>query len=246
MRAGSTPGLVAALLPGLLLLASQAAAQVTVNPGALDLLPSQPNRPAPAARPAAPSRPAPAPAARPAAPAPAIAATPPGGSKPATQPSAAGARPAIPTVPPAIAALPPPPPIPAPRIPVTVVPPIGADAPGTVAAQPNGLRITFGPDRQDLNADTDAALRALARSVRPGVASVTVLAYAAGTPDDPSTARRLSLGRALTARAVLINEGIASSRIYPRALGATGGDTDPDRVDVTTGPPATPPAPAAK
>ena len=31
-------------------------------------------------------------------------------------------------------------------------------------------------------------------------------------------------------------------RIYPRALGATGGDTDPDRVDVTTGPPAAPPA----
>jgi hypothetical protein len=54
-------------------------------------------------------------------------------------------------------------------------------------------------------------------------------------PEDPSTARRLSLGRALAARAVLINEGIPSTRIYPRALGATGGDTDRDRVDVTTG-----------
>ena len=152
----------------------------------------------------------------------------------------------IPTVPPAIAALPPPPPIPAPRIPVVAVPPIAANAPGTATPQPNGLRITFGPDRQDLNADTDAALRALARSVRAGTAAVTVLAYAAGTADDPSTARRLALGRALTARAVLINEGIASSRIYPRALGATGGDTDPDRVDVTTGPPAAPVAPAGK
>ena len=244
MRPRGRPELAVALL----LTVSPAAAQVTVNPGALDLLPSQSGRPAPAARPTSPRSPAPAPAsaARPAPHTPPAPAAPPSGSQPPAQTPAAGARPVIPTVPPAIAALPPPPPIPAPRIPVVVVPAIGADAPGTVAQQPNGLRITFGPDRQDLNAGTDAALRALARSVRAGMASVTVLAYAAGTPDDPSAARRLSLGRALTARAVLINEGVASSRIYPRALGATGGDTDPDRVDVTTGPPATPATPTGK
>lgn len=233
MRPRGTPGLMAALLASLAVVPAPAFAQVTVNPGALDLLPSQPSRPAPAPRPAAPSRPPPAPAVRPTPQTPAAAAA------PAVAPAP---RPVIPATPPAIAALPPPPPFPAPRIAPVVVPPIGADAPGTATPQPNGLRITFGPDRQDLNADTDAALRSLARSLRAGAGSVSVLAYAAGTPDDPSTARRLALARALTARAVLINEGIASSRIYPRALGATGGDTDPDRVDVTTGPPAAPPA----
>ncbi len=46
----------------------------------------------------------------------------------------------------------------------------------------------------------------------------------------------MSLARALAARAVLINEGVPSTRIYPRALGAAGGDAGRDRVDVVPGP----------
>ena len=53
-----------------------------------------------------------------------------------------------------------------------------------------------------------------------------------GTPEDPSTARRLSLSRALAVRSALMADGVASSRIYVRALGATGGDEAPDRVDL--------------
>ena len=69
-------------------------------------------------------------------------------------------------------------------------------------------------------------------------------AYAAGSPEDPSTPRRLSLARALAARAVLINEGIASTRIYVRALGSAADDGPADRVDLSAAPPA-PSTPAA-
>ena len=59
-----------------------------------------------------------------------------------------------------------------------------------------------------------------------------MVAYAAGTPEDPSTARRLSLSRALAVRSALMADGVTSARIYVRALGATGGDEAPDRVDL--------------
>ena len=56
--------------------------------------------------------------------------------------------------------------------------------------------------------------------------SFNVVAYAAGTPDDPSTARRLSLSRALAVRSALMADGVGSARIYVRALGAAGGDAN--------------------
>ena len=74
---------------------------------------------------------------------------------------------------------------------------------------------------------------------------VQVTAFAAGSPEDPSTPRRLSLARALAARAVLINEGIASTRIYVRALGSAAGDGPADRVDLSAAPASAMPAPAA-
>jgi len=145
-------------------------------------------------------------------------------------------------VPPAIAALPPPMPVPAPRPQAPPVVSVAADAPGTATPLPGGLRITFGADRSDLNPATEAALRELARSLRTSDKGINIYAFAGGSVDDPSTGRRLSLARALTARAVLITEGIPSTRIYPRALGTTADETDRDRVDVTAGlpGPATP------
>ena len=41
-----------------------------------------------------------------------------------------------------------------------------------------------------------------------GNTSFNVVAYAAGTPEDPSTARRLSLSRALAVRSALIADGV--------------------------------------
>jgi outer membrane protein OmpA-like peptidoglycan-associated protein len=123
----------------------------------------------------------------------------------------------VPTRPPA-----PPPPI-----------PIAADAAGAAEHLPDGLRITFGDASAELNPATESALRTLAHAA-PADASFTLAAFALGTPEDPSTPRRLSLARALAARSVLIAEGIASVRIYVKALGSGRGveDGPADRVDV--------------
>ena len=75
-------------------------------------------------------------------------------------------------------------------------------------------------------------MQKFAQLVKDQPIGIDVVATAAGSADDPSTPRRLSLSRALAVRAVLINEGIPSTRIYPRALGPNIGDGPPDRVDV--------------
>lgn len=245
-------GPVTGVVMGLAVMATAASAQVTVNPGALDLLPSQPARRAPAApntTPARPSTPARRTPAKPAVP-PAADASPPA-TPPTTQAGSAAtaaapaAKPTLPTIPPAIAALPPAAPVPPPRPQPAPVVPVAADAPGSATPIPGGIRVTFGKERQDLNPGTEAALRTLAKQLRPqDTVTINIYAYATGTAEDASTARRLALARALSARAVLINEGIASTRIYPRALGAAGGDTDKDRVDVVAGAPG-PPASAS-
>jgi outer membrane protein OmpA-like peptidoglycan-associated protein len=248
-----------------------AVAQVTVNPGALDLLPSKPANRAPPAHTGTAHHTAPAKkpvGTKPGDTKPAGAATNP--TAPAAAPAAgaaaaaaAPAKPALPATPPAIAALPPAAPVPAPRPQPAPVVPVAADAPGQATPIPGGVRVTFGPGRQDLNPATEAALRALAQTLKPqDTTTINVFAYAPGPADDPSVARRLSLARALAARAVLITEGIASTRIYPRAMGAAPekpamgaapekpamgaapDEPDPDRVDVVAGTPG-PPASAS-
>ena len=215
---------VPVLLAGLLMPLTPAGAQVTTNNGALDALapPPAPRHPAPrrpAARPVAPAAPPPAQSAAPAKP----------------------VKPAVPVSPPAILALPPAVAVPLAHPPPVPVVPLADDAPGTASPIQNGVRVTFGPDRADMTAATAATLAKFADSViSQSTTSINIFAYAAGSADDPSAPRRLSLQRALAARAVLMQAGIPSPRIYPRALGPAGGD-EPDRVDVTTGAP-TPPA----
>lgn len=208
---------------------AQPATAPAVNNGALDAL--KPAAPAPRAQHpahrAAPSH-APAPGPRTAA-------------RPALAPPAPK-PPAVPTVPPEIAAIPPAVAVPVQRPPEPPPVPVAADAPGDAAPLPGGLRATFGPARSDLNAATEAAIRQFARPLRDTAQPVQVAAYAAGSPEDPSTPRRLSLARALAARAVLINEGIASTRIYVRALGSAVGDGPADRVDLSAAPASAAPA----
>jgi outer membrane protein OmpA-like peptidoglycan-associated protein len=223
--------------------ADRACAQVSVDRNALDQL-GKPN-PAPVAKPhrvsphhkahiaALPAE------ARPATPVAKPVATAPAAMTPAA-PAAAAALPQIPTTPPRVAAIPPPavlvPTRPAPPPPPI---PVVADAPGVASPIADGTRVTFGPDRSDLNPATVNALRGVAQEAKANpTVPVNVAAYAAGTPEDPSAPRRMSLSRALAARAVLINEGLASTRIYVRALGTNDPSGGPsDRVDVTLGPP---------
>jgi outer membrane protein OmpA-like peptidoglycan-associated protein len=227
--------LMSAATPGL--------AQVTVDLHALQALPERPANP-PSPRPAspavsrvpAPAAPAPiAPSATArATPAPpsatavtpppsasAIAPTSPLPAMPETEPDTAMINPITPPGPPA--GSPPPPP-----------PPVSDKAATTAAPTTSGLRLTFAPGQSDLSPDSTAAIRQLTGSASLGdSATFNILAYAPGTPDDPSTARRVSLSRAMAVRSALVANGVPSARIFVRALGAQYGDGPPDRADLT-------------
>lgn len=62
---------------------------------------------------------------------------------------------------------------------------------------------------------------------------IQLLAYAEGSEEDASQARRLSLSRALAVRAFLLDHGIRSTRIDVRALGPNAPGNGPvNRVDI--------------
>ena len=197
-------------------------AQVTVDLHALQALPersapSRTARPAPSPSPTTPRvvlrEPTSPPAAAPApAPQPAL---------PETVPNTASISPLEP--PPASA----PPP-----------PPVSSSATTAVAATTAGLRLTFAAGESDLNPESSASIKQLTTVAPPSDATTfNVLAYAPGKPDDPSTARRVSLSRAMAVRSALIADGVPSARIFVRAMGAQAGDGPPDRVDLSvTGP----------
>lgn len=154
----------------------------------------------------------------------------------------------VPPTPPVVPAVPPPIAVPVRPVPPPSPVPVVANAPGVVAAIAGGQRITFGETGSDLNPATEAAIRATVHSAPPGPnTTFTISAFAAGTPEDASTSRRLSLSRALAVRSVLIAEGIPSVRIYVKALGTTTpafADGPADRVDIVVAAPEPTPAPA--
>jgi outer membrane protein OmpA-like peptidoglycan-associated protein len=95
------------------------------------------------------------------------------------------------------------------------------------------VRLVFGEGKTELTPADEATIRDLARSIpSPAADSVNVVAYAAGKPDDPSTARRLSLSRGIAVRSVLLASGVPSAQIYVRALGSTASDGPADRVEL--------------
>lgn len=61
---------------------------------------------------------------------------------------------------------------------------------------------------------------------------VTLVAYASAAGDQASTARRVSLSRALSVRAYLIDAGVNNMRINVQAEGDKNPGGDPDRVDL--------------
>jgi hypothetical protein len=143
-----------------------------------------------------------------------------------------------------VPAAPPPPPVIPPPIAVPIrpdAPPpppvIANDAPSEIGPIKDGWRVIFGAGRADLSPAVADRLRGIARSAAAD-ASFTLIGYAKGVPEDPSTPRRLSLSRVLTLRSLLMGEGIPSIRIYAKALGAGGldfGDGPADRADIVIG-----------
>ncbi|MCW3477434.1 OmpA family protein [Limobrevibacterium gyesilva] len=227
------------LLAGLLLVIAcgPAAAQVTVNPKALDQL-TPPGTAADQADEA--RRPATRPAPRPTTTRPATPAKPPAAQTQAPQPPSPP-MPVVPPAPPPLPVIPPPVAVPVRPTLAPVPAAVADDAPGVASPIPDGIRVTFGTARSDLNPATVGAIRGIAHwaatnSTPPDVATFTVTSFAAGVPEDASAARRLSLARGLAVRSLLIGEGVASMRIYVKALGSgtpAVADGPPDRVDLT-------------
>jgi outer membrane protein OmpA-like peptidoglycan-associated protein len=112
-------------------------------------------------------------------------------------------------------------------------PPVSEKSATNAAPTVSGLRVTFASGQSELSPESVAAIKQFASGPTTGeTSSFNVLAYAPGSPDDPSTARRVSLSRAMAVRSALVADGVPSARIYVRALGAQSGDGPPDRVDV--------------
>ena len=192
--------------------------------------PAETKQAGPPAKGAAPA-PAPAPTAAPAPPKPvAPAAQVPAHAPPEPPAAVIGvAPPPAPVIPPPLAAD-------APMAPEPV-PPISATAKTTVDTLPpkdgDGVRLDFATGESDLTPGTADAVKALvAAAPKADTTTFNVMAYAAGVPEDPSTARRLSLSRALSVRSALMAYGVPSTHIYVRALGSLTSDGPADRVDV--------------
>jgi outer membrane protein OmpA-like peptidoglycan-associated protein len=114
-------------------------------------------------------------------------------------------------------------------------PPVSDTATTAAAPTTAGLRLTFAPGASDLSPESSTSIKQLTQAAPAGDATTTfnVLAYAPGKPDDPSTARRVSLSRAMAVRSALVSDGVPSARIFVRALGEQYGDGPPDRVDLS-------------
>jgi outer membrane protein OmpA-like peptidoglycan-associated protein len=227
-------------------------AQVTVDLHALQGLPDQPaatrpSRPAPAPvvrnRPTVATREAPV-----AAPHEAAAAAPQKAATAAAQEAATAApRPALPESVPDTASIAPitvPPPAPGSQPPAP--PPVSDKATTEAAPTTTGLRLTFGAGETDLSPDSSDSIKQLTSAGPLGdMTTFNVLAYAPGKADDPSTARRVSLSRAMAVRSALVADGVPSARIFVRALGEQFGDGPPDRVDISVMGTNAPPGSAA-
>ncbi len=157
--------------------------------------------------------------------------------RPAGHAAPAAARSAIPTMP----AHPPPLPVIAPpaiHVPLHPPPPppavpVDPTAHGTASTGPGGVTtLDFGSGSAGLNAAMMAAVRGALATLRAHPDDIAIIdSYAAGSADDPSMPRRLSLQRALAVRAVMINGGIPSTRIFARANGAPPPPSGPSASD---------------
>lgn len=95
--------------------------------------------------------------------------------------------------------------------------------------------IPFSGEAADVSDNGRNRLRDLAKQMAgdPRM-QVQIFAYASGSDETASKARRLSLSRALSVRALLLDEGIRSTRIEVRPLGNQTAKQPADRVDVMT------------
>lgn len=105
----------------------------------------------------------------------------------------------------------------APKAELVVVKPVMPVAPKP--APPANVAIVFASGADDLPPGIGAQLKAFCAKPAPA-GFITIDAYAAADPNDPSVAPRLSLSRAFALRDALVACGVPSASIIPRADGA--------------------------
>jgi len=139
--------------------------------------------------------------------------------------------PSIVSTPPAPAPAPPKPVQTASRAPAPAVVPTPSTA--TSATDSGAIQVLFDEGRSDFVDSMATPLAPLVKNLKSNEKSrVQLLAYAASVDGNASKARRLSLSRALSVRAHLMAQGIASTRMDVRALGDRTKTGPADRVDV--------------
>jgi outer membrane protein OmpA-like peptidoglycan-associated protein len=103
------------------------------------------------------------------------------------------------------------------------------------AAAQNKTEIVFAEGSAELPPEATQQLDAIATKLDQDPSlRLQLMAYASGTDDEASRARRISLSRALTVRAYLIDKGVRSTRMDVRALGNKVEGDPADRVDIVT------------
>jgi outer membrane protein OmpA-like peptidoglycan-associated protein len=105
--------------------------------------------------------------------------------------------------------------------------------PGSATTTEGEIRIAFPADSADIPDATKGQLDALAQKMAGDEnIRIQLLAYASGTSDQASRARRMALSRALAVRSYLIKQGVRSTRMDVRALGNNVEGSPADRVDI--------------
>jgi len=110
----------------------------------------------------------------------------------------------------------------------------------TIAAAPiappvttqRGARVHFAVGDAELTDAAKAALSRLAAKLTRSTEKVLLLGFGDKSGDSSTSARRLSLRRAVSVRRFLIENGVAKDQIEVRAEGAPGPDKRPSSVEV--------------
>ncbi|MFD2263289.1 OmpA family protein [Lacibacterium aquatile] len=142
---------------------------------------------------------------------------------PAAQQVAAVAPPAAPAAPAAAT------PAPAVAVPAPAEP---APAPAPAIAEKVDFSVLFEANSSQLTDAGKQSLQQFAAGALGGNGRIELRAYAAGSDEQATQARRLSLARALAVRSFLTQQGFATTRVDVRALGNQGGAANADRVDL--------------
>lgn len=106
-------------------------------------------------------------------------------------------------------------------------------APAKPLAGKNKVSLAFDSSTADLNDTTATALDGVIASLNESEKlRLQLLAYASEVEGSSSSARRLSLSRALAVRAYLMDHGIRPTRVDVRALGSETQEQPVNRVDI--------------